>query len=245
MKKVVAFVLALSLVLSMSASAMALTLRQGSKGSAVSTLQQALNAAGYSDITVDGTYGKDTVAAVKLYQQMNGLKVDGIAGKKTLAKLLGTDNLDNNPENDGVLRKGSTGNAVREIQQVLKNNGYPVGKVDGTFGSETLKAVKAFQELNGLKVDGAVGPQTLKVMRFGEIAPYVKAETYVKLKRGSTGTEVARLQIALKALGYYTGNVTSYFNAATVDAVEAFQAAAGLTVDGIAGQKTQAALYAK
>lgn len=245
MKKVVAIVLALSLVLSVTASAMALTLRHGSKGSAVTTLQKALNAAGYSDIKVDGTYGKATEAAVKLYQQMNGLKVDGVAGSQTLAKLLGTSSIDNNPKNDNVLRKGSTGSAVREMQQLLKNNGYPVGKVDGTFGSETLKAVKAFQELNGLKVDGAVGPETMKVLRSGKVAPYIKAETYLKLKRGSSGTEVARLQIALKALGYYKGNVTSYYNAATVEAVEAFQTAAGLKVDGIAGQKTQSALYAK
>lgn len=245
MKKVVAVILALSLVLCMASSAMALTLRPGDKGSAVTTLQKALNAAGYSEIKVDGAYGKETVAAVKLYQTMNGLKVDGIAGRKTLAKLLGTSSPNNNPKDDGVLRKGSTGAAVREMQQLLKDNGYPVGAVDGTFGSKTLKAVKAFQQLNGLKVDGAVGPQTLAVLKSAYVAPYIKAETYVKLKRGSSGAEVTRLQLALKALNFYKGNVTGYYNEATMDAVEAFQAAAGLKIDGIAGQMTQAALYAQ
>ena len=113
---------------------MALTLRQGDSGSAVATLQQALNAAGYSEVKVDGKYGKDTKEAVALYQAMNGLKVDGIAGRKTLAKLLGTSSPDNNPELDGVLRKGSTGAAVRELQTLLAKYKYPVGTVDGTFG---------------------------------------------------------------------------------------------------------------
>ena len=247
MKKVTALVLTLVLLCSVCSSAMALTLRQGDSGSAVATLQQALNAAGYSEVKVDGKYGKDTKEAVALYQAMNGLKVDGIAGRKTLAKLLGTSSPDNNPELDGVLRKGSTGAAVRELQTLLAKYKYPVGTVDGTFGSKTQAAVKAFQQLNGLKVDGAAGPETMAVLRGDKVVSYsvTVTVTYKKLRRGNTGSEVATLQAKLKALGYYTGNVTGYYNQDTEDAVEYFQAANGLVIDGIAGQNTPSALYSK
>lgn len=67
------------------------TLRNGSSGSEVKKLQQALVDAGYSvgKAGVDGIYGSGTASAVKAYQQANGLSVDGIAGNQTLGKLYG------------------------------------------------------------------------------------------------------------------------------------------------------------
>ena len=60
-----------------------------------------------------------------------------------------------------VLRQGSRGEQVRQIQTRLKNWGYYKGTVDGVFGPQTYRAVVEFQRKNGLKVDGIVGPQTL------------------------------------------------------------------------------------
>lgn len=54
-----------------------------------------------------------------------------------------------------VLRRGSKGAAVKELQKLLKL--VP----DGVFGSITEEAVKSFQEANGLKSDGVVGPATM------------------------------------------------------------------------------------
>ena len=50
-------------------------------------LQTALKNLGLYALKIDGIYGKGTLAAVKAYQRKNGLKVDGIAGPKTLGKL--------------------------------------------------------------------------------------------------------------------------------------------------------------
>ena len=58
------------------------------------------------------------------------------------------------------LRKGSRGAAVKTLQTALQNQGFYTGKIDGIFGSGTVKAVKAFQRKNGLKADGIAGPQT-------------------------------------------------------------------------------------
>lgn len=61
-------------------------------------------------------------------------------------------------------KKGSSGSVVTQIQQVLKNQGFYQGTVDGVFGSKTEAAVKSFQKSYGLTVDGKVGTQTLKAM---------------------------------------------------------------------------------
>jgi peptidoglycan hydrolase-like protein with peptidoglycan-binding domain len=57
------------------------------------------------------------------------------------------------------LQVGSSGPAVRELQTLLGQHGYPV-TVDGIFGQQTAAAVRAFQKAKGLVVDGIVGPQT-------------------------------------------------------------------------------------
>ena len=59
---------------------------------------------------------------------------------------------------------------------------------------------------------------------------------------GSTGDEVKQIQTKLKNWGYYTGNVDGIFGSKTFEAVKRFQKANGLTVDGIVGEKTLAAL---
>ena len=63
-----------------------------------------------------------------------------------------------------LYKKGSGGAAVTEIQTRLKNWGYYNGEVDGVYGSQTEKAVRWFQEKNGLNADGQVGEQTLAAL---------------------------------------------------------------------------------
>ena len=67
--------------------------------------------------------------------------------------------------------------------------------------------------------------------------------TYSTLKLGSTGNAVKDLVQALKNKGYFKGTVINKYTTAVESAVKAFQKAAGLSVDGIAGPATQHALY--
>lgn len=64
----------------------------------------------------------------------------------------------------GVLRRGSAGDAVRDLQQALAALGYPVG-ADGLFGPKTVRAVCALQRDQGLAADGVAGPDTLAAIR--------------------------------------------------------------------------------
>ena len=61
-------------------------------------------------------------------------------------------------------KKGSSGAMVTQIQTKLKSWGYYTGTVDGAYGSGTERAVRAFQQKNGLTVDGKAGDQTLAAM---------------------------------------------------------------------------------
>lgn len=63
-----------------------------------------------------------------------------------------------------VLKKGSSGQQVKQLQQKLNAAGFNCGTVDGIFGTNTYNAVRKFQESKGLKVDGIVGTQTAKAL---------------------------------------------------------------------------------
>ncbi len=63
-----------------------------------------------------------------------------------------------------ILRQGSTGGEVKEVQRRLKLWGYYKGSVDGVFGAGTKSAVIAFQKKNGLTADGVVGKSTYKAL---------------------------------------------------------------------------------
>ena len=73
-------------------TAWAASYKRGSTGSVVSQIQTKLSAWGYYSGDIDGIYGSRTEAAVKYFQRKNGLTVDGVAGKATLAAMGITDN---------------------------------------------------------------------------------------------------------------------------------------------------------
>jgi len=59
-----------------------------------------------------------------------------------------------------LLREGSRGTAVVQLQRRLATLHYDVGTIDGIFGYSTYHGVVAFQKVNGLVRDGVVGPRT-------------------------------------------------------------------------------------
>ena len=140
------------------------SLRMGDSGSDVKDLQTKLKKLGYYDGTVDSTFGSGTYAAVKAFQKKYNLTADGVAGSETLKKLDSAyKNADSNTStDDDSLRKGATGTAVKTLQTNLKKLGFYTAYVDGSFGSTTESAVKAFQKKYGLTADGVAGSATLK-----------------------------------------------------------------------------------
>lgn len=86
-----------------------------------------------------------------------------------------------------ALKQGSSGSQVKKVQQKLKNWGYYTGEVDGIYGSGTVKAVKLFQQRNGLTVDGICGDETLEALGFNiystsEGSKYTSSDVYLLAK---------------------------------------------------------------
>ena len=63
-----------------------------------------------------------------------------------------------------ALKKGCRGDDVRELQEMLNKIGYDCGTADGIFGTKTEKAVKRFQEAEGLEADGIAGEKTQEIL---------------------------------------------------------------------------------
>ena len=96
-------------------------------------------------------------------------------------------------------QRGSTGEVVSQIQTKLKRWGYYNGAVDGIYGSGTEKAVRLFQQKNGLTVDGKAGQKTLAAMGITASSAASSTDANVEL--------LARL-ISAEARGeLYTGQV--------------------------------------
>ncbi len=254
------------------------TLKYGDRGTRVEEMQAMLQKLGYYTGALDASFGAGTQQAVIAFQKASGLKADGLAGTKTLAALsaaynsMGAANTaapapapaPNAPApstslGSRTLRKGVQGADVGELQRRLAELGYYTGSIDNSFGSGTLKAVKAFQQKNGLSADGVAGSQTFAKLLSGAaigangaatptpapIAPAPAPEqsaAYTNLSSGSSGDAVTRLQSRLAELGYAAA-VTGKYDAATQQAVIEFQRRNALTADGVAGAKTQTALY--
>ena len=72
---------------------------------------------------------------------------------------------------DRMLKKGSSGSDVRDMQIMLNSLGYDCGTADGIFGAKTVSAVKAFQSAEGLTVDGIAGVNTLTLLAARSAAP--------------------------------------------------------------------------
>ncbi len=127
--------------------------RQGDQGPEVRAIQHLLRFKG-QNVDVDGIFGGQTRAAVVAFQNQSGLAADGIVGPLTWSALI----------QGALIQEGSTGQAVRAAQTLLRNKfGYGIN-VDGIFGPQTENATRDFQTDYSLLVDGIVGPQTWQAL---------------------------------------------------------------------------------
>ncbi len=109
-----------------------------------------------------------------------------------------------------ILRQGSTGSEVKEVQRRLKLWGYYNGSVDGVFGAGTKKAVITFQKKNGLTADGVVGQSTYKALGMNSSYQVLQGANASSGTNGYTSSEVYLLAKTIYAEGRgepYVGQV--------------------------------------
>src|SRR6476620_5773080 len=120
-------------------------LKKGLSGEPVRRLQAKLN------VEADGAFGSNTEKALRDWQTKNGLTSDGVAGPDTFMTL-GLYEL-------VLLKQGTRGEAVKKLQEKLG-----IGAVF-KFAAGTEKALREYQQKDGLVADGMAGPATLAQMK--------------------------------------------------------------------------------
>lgn len=134
----------------------------------VAGAQVALRSHGVYRGPIDGIRGPQTARAVRAFQRRAGLRVDGVVGPRTRARMgrLGRPDFGRR-----LIRRGMVGWDVSVLQFKLSRRGASVRGIDGVFGPNTLGAVRRFQSSRGLAADGLVGPATRRALRANAPAP--------------------------------------------------------------------------
>ena len=252
-------------------------LSTGASGSAVEQVQFWLKIArtvytSLESVTVDGKFGAGTASAVRRFQRYFGLTADGVVGQTTWQKLYEVYNDIANRllssslrpgEYPGVLRTGSAGTAVRELQFYLYlmsayESSIPPVSIDGKFGADTERAVRAYQRFAGLTVDGVVGRTTWNSL-YGRASQLRSSGPVVTLKRlpypgtpltvGSSGDTVLYYNLLLQRIAYYFSSVETppladRYTDETAAATRSAQQLLGLEQTGIADADTWTAVEA-
>jgi peptidoglycan hydrolase-like protein with peptidoglycan-binding domain len=149
---------------------------------------------------------------------------------------------------DRPLRSGASGPDVRELQQALGKAGFKV-KVDGNFGTGTLRAVKRFQRASRLEPSGTVGTRTVKALKRAlrgssanvnggfsddpsDDGAHHSLGDRIPVKRGMSGHDIRVLQDFLTRAGFKV-DIDGEFGSTTEKAVKKFETAQNRAVDGI------------
>ncbi len=230
------------------------TLRQGMTGSDVLKVQQKLRELGYYKGALNSEFNESLTTAVRLFQRdwniynpsQPALSMDGVVGPSTRSALFGagSEPAVTPPVNTFTLEKGMTGEEVLTAQKRLAQLGYYLGELDGVFNDSVEKAVRMMQAKNEITVDGKIGYNTRVLMYSSSVIPADYPDYNIPtLSAGMTGEAVKELQRQLRNTYYYSGIIDGIFGTAVTNAVKAFQASTGLSVDGKVGPRTFDALY--
>lgn len=205
-------------------------LRQGSRGSNVSKLQQDLRQLGYFYGPVNGNFGSDTQQAVIRFQQKVGLRADGVVGSRTKQQIFIS--LGEGGEYP-VLSENSSGPSVTRLQQLLRQAGYFNANPTGRFGIVTKTSVIAFQRNYNLPANGVANRQTWDALLRITQNPNPNPSPFPEGISLSV-EQVRELQQRLRDIGYFNANPDGYVGPLTLEAVRRFQQDYRLNPDGIA-----------
>ena len=235
-------------------------LQYGDEGDDVLALQTRLQDLKYYSGKLSGKFRDGTRNAVETFQADFDLDQTGVADMRTLSILF---SMTHRP-----LRFGSSGDDVKQLQTQLTELGYYKGKISGNYLEATQKAVEQLQKKNKLEVNGIAdadlqdmifskrvigkndapeetntpGPNLSNYLVDDNAATVAISEEPVefskKLKSGSKGKLVKKMQQRLAELGYYEGPISGSFQKYTTRAVKALQTQNGIESNGVVDETT-------
>jgi peptidoglycan hydrolase-like protein with peptidoglycan-binding domain len=166
-------------------------LAPGDKGEKVRELQHRLRQLEWFAGSITGRYTGTTTKAVKGFQEKREFAVTGEVDRRTWSKLVAMTRTPTRAERHNILvpgpalmKRGSSGPAVRGLQARLKQIGWYSAAVTGNYGSVTTSGVRGFQAKRGIPVTGAVDQRTLDRLR-GMTRTPTNAELYNKVPKAS------------------------------------------------------------
>jgi peptidoglycan hydrolase-like protein with peptidoglycan-binding domain len=184
-------------------------------------VQRQLKGLGFNPGAVDGSYGGQTAAALRAYQQAYRLPVTGRLDETTLRSIL--------PERFEASRvplDPSNRQVLQQAQRQLKALGFDAGTMDGTFGPQTEAALRAYQQAYRLPQTGRLDDVTLRSLlpeRFEASRTAMEPPNREVLRQA---------QRQLKALGFDPGSTDGTFGPQTEAALRAYQQAYRLPQTG-------------
>ena len=169
----------------------------GSNGWTTSSMLAALKAAGYKIITASA-YLTSSAYCVRgaIYVKAGSHTVCGLSNgskaSQTLKKAGASGNVSSGAGESRILKRGMTGEDVRDMQQNLIAAGYGCGPdgADGDFGANTEAALKSFQADHGLEVDGEYGPLSKAKLEGAGGSTGGKAEAAKSFDKSLAGTYI-------------------------------------------------------
>ena len=126
----------------------------------IKAIQRELTAKGYDPGPVDAVMGFFTRAAIMAYESDNQLPVAGEPTAELLEHLVLGVSL--NPVSEPAEPPSETVALVKAVQQILADQGYGPGAVDGVPGEETRAAIKSFEKDRGLRETGRISGKLLR-----------------------------------------------------------------------------------
>ena len=193
----------------------------------------------------DNYFDVTTAAAVRAYQQQVRLRVTGIAGPATLARL----GIWSGPSFTlpctvaSPVRPGARNGYARCVEQRLVALGFILTGPDRRFDGTAVAAVRAYQRQVRLLVTGIAGPATLAKLGIWSGPSITVRCTVSRPVIHHTGGTVARcVEQRLIQLGYDLRGPDRSFDSSAVAALRAYQGRRGLPADGMAGKVTLRAL---
>ena len=226
-------------------------LRLGDQGQGVQNLQMRLRELGYYPGDISGVFDTLTEQAVQLFELTYGSMQTGIATPALQEMLFAETAPAYSAQayaaavngNFTELQLGASGSNVLALQMRLRELGFPIAHITGYYDQETAAAVSAFFQVYGN------APSNVAIVSMQEelftpdprtysgatLAPTLTQEPSDQqtLSEGNIGSTVERIQQRLIDLGYMQGVASGTFDAATTEAVKAFQRVVGASEDGV------------
>lgn len=234
----------------------------------VQLIEQRLSQAGYTPGNVDGVWNNQTSQAVRNFQRASGLEQTGNLNMRTLAALgmgkalLGYQReagVDQQISEEAATQGGvpiyASPATVRQVQLALDAAGYQAGNTQGRWDPQTARAVKDFQQAQGMEPTGSLSLSTLSALGLGPMLNRYMQNKYnidrqlAQEANPGPGAEIRvspaglrQIQQSLSQLGYKPGRINGAWNRPTSQALRNFQQARNLEPTGNVNTRTIRAL---